>query len=124
MAFVQLNRRKLLKVIGGVVATCWVTAAAAQQVKVPTVGVLLVESPGSEQFRSQLRQELRKLGYVDGRSIRFEFRSDQGKATRLRALRATTAKNHLRGRRSGGRPRQAQLERILSSSAGLPHRRL
>jgi putative ABC transport system substrate-binding protein len=63
-------------------------SAAAQQPKMPIIGVLLVESPGSEQFRQQLREELRKLGYVDGQSIRFEFRSDQGKPARLPELAA------------------------------------
>jgi putative tryptophan/tyrosine transport system substrate-binding protein len=88
MPLVQLNRRKLLKVIGGLVTTCWVRSAAAQRLKVPIIGVLLVESPGSEQFRLQLKEELRKLGYVDGQSIRFEFRSDQGKGSRLPELAA------------------------------------
>jgi putative tryptophan/tyrosine transport system substrate-binding protein len=88
MPFVQLNRRKLLKVLGGVVTTSWVLAAAAQKMKMPTIGVLLVESPGSEQFRLQLREELRKLGYVDGQNIRFEFRSEQGKESHLPELAA------------------------------------
>jgi putative ABC transport system substrate-binding protein len=83
----QLKRREILRMIGGA-ATCWAVSAAAQQPKMPIVGVLLVESPGSEQFRQQLREELRKLGYVDGQSIRFEFRSDQGKPARLPELAA------------------------------------
>ena len=85
MRFVQVKRREILRVIGGMV-TFWPLAAAAQQLKMPTIGVLLLESPGSEQFGQQLREELRKLGYVDGQSIRFEFRSDQGKIARLPAL--------------------------------------
>jgi putative tryptophan/tyrosine transport system substrate-binding protein len=87
-AICSMNRRNFLIVVGGLVTTSWVPAAPAQQVRVPTVGVLLVESPGSEQFRLQLREELRKLGYVDGRSIRFEFRSDLGKGSRLPELAA------------------------------------
>jgi len=85
MQFVQVKRREILRMIGGV-ATCWAVSAAAQQPKMPLVGVLLVRSPGSEQFKEQLREELRKLGYVDGQSIRFEFRSDQGKTARLPEL--------------------------------------
>ena len=63
MQFVQVKRREILRVIGGV-ATCWALAASAQQPKMPTIGVLLVESPGSEQFGQQLREELRKLGLL------------------------------------------------------------
>jgi putative ABC transport system substrate-binding protein len=81
-----MRRREFITLLAG--AAAWPLAARAQQPKVPTIGVLLVESPGSEQFWQQLRVELRKLGYVDGQSIRFEFRSDQGKATRLPELAA------------------------------------
>lgn len=87
MQLVQVNRCEFLRMIGGA-ATCWAVSAAAQQPKMPIIGVLLVESPGSEQFNQQLRKELRKLGYVDGQNIRFELRSDQGKTSRLPQLAA------------------------------------
>jgi putative tryptophan/tyrosine transport system substrate-binding protein len=82
-----MRRREFLGVLGGA-AVAWPRVARAQQPKVPTIGILLLESPGSEQFWQQLREELRKLGYVDGQSIRFQFRSDQGKPTRLPELAA------------------------------------
>jgi putative tryptophan/tyrosine transport system substrate-binding protein len=87
MQLVQVKRREFLRMIVGA-ATCWAVSAAAQQPKMPTIGVLVVESPGSEQFKQQLREELRKLGYVDGQNIRFELRSDQGKTARLSELAA------------------------------------
>jgi putative tryptophan/tyrosine transport system substrate-binding protein len=62
-----VKRRAFITLVGGA-ATGWPLAARAQQPKLPTIGVLLVESPGSEQFGQQLREELRKLGYVDGQS--------------------------------------------------------
>jgi ABC-type uncharacterized transport system substrate-binding protein len=51
--------------------------AEAQQTKVPTIGVLVVESSGSERFRRLFRESMRELGYVEGQNVRFEFRSDQ-----------------------------------------------
>jgi len=63
MQFVQVKRREILRMIGGA-AICWAVSAAAQQPKMPIIGVLLVESPGSEQFGQQLREELPKLGLL------------------------------------------------------------
>ena len=82
-----MRRRDLIALFGGVVAF-WPLAAAAQPAKVPTIGVLVVGSPGSEQFWRLFREDLRELGYVEGQSIRYEFRSDQGEASRLPELAA------------------------------------
>src|SRR5262247_4577855 len=59
-------------------------AAEAQQAgKVWRIGVLLAsDSPNVEAFR----QELRKLGYVEGRNILIEYRWHEGKVDRLPAL--------------------------------------
>jgi putative ABC transport system substrate-binding protein len=57
-------------------------------VKVLTIGVLVVESPGSEQFKRLFQDALSKLGYAEGQGIRYEFRSDQGQANRLTELAA------------------------------------
>jgi putative tryptophan/tyrosine transport system substrate-binding protein len=55
---------------------------------VPTIGVLVVGSPGSEPFWQLFREAMRELGYIEGASIRYEFRSDQGQASRLPELAA------------------------------------
>jgi putative ABC transport system substrate-binding protein len=44
----------------------------AQQAKVPRIGVLLVVD--LERTQAQLREELRQLGYVEGRNVDIEFR--------------------------------------------------
>ncbi len=54
----------------------------------PTVGVLVVGAPGSQQFWQLFQEGLRALGYVEGKSVRFEFRSDEGQASRLPELAA------------------------------------
>jgi len=82
-----MKRRDLLALLGGA-AAFWPFVGAAQQAKMPTIGVLVVGAPGSEQFWRLFRQDLRALGYVEGQNIRFEFRSDEGQASRLPGLAA------------------------------------
>ena len=82
-----MRRRNLLALLGGAAGT-WPFAGAAQQPKVPTIGVLVVGSPGSQQFWRLFREAMRELGYVEGQSVRFEFRSDEGQASRLPELAA------------------------------------
>jgi putative tryptophan/tyrosine transport system substrate-binding protein len=66
-------------------------AAGTQPPKVPTIGVLVVGSPGSERFWRLLRESMRDLGYVEGHNVRFEFRSDQ-QVSRLPDLAAELAR--------------------------------
>ena len=69
---------------GGLLAAP-LAAEAQQPGKVWRVGVLLAfDSPNVEAFR----QELRKLGYVEGRNLLIEYRSYEGKYDRLPALAA------------------------------------
>jgi putative ABC transport system substrate-binding protein len=72
----------------------WVSAALcplasiAEQRKVPTVGVLAVGSPGVADFWRLFREAMQDLGYVEGQSVRYEFRSDEGQISRLPELAA------------------------------------
>ncbi|HLZ07084.1 MAG TPA: ABC transporter substrate-binding protein, partial [Chloroflexota bacterium] len=81
-----MRRREFTILVGGAV-TSWPFAIASQQLKVPTIGVLAVASPGSERFWRLFQADLRELGYIEGQSVRFEFRSDQ-QVGRLPALAA------------------------------------
>ena len=54
----------------------------------PTVGVLVRDAPGWEQFWKTFPKALNDLGYVERKNIRFEFRSDQGQQGRLPELAA------------------------------------
>jgi putative tryptophan/tyrosine transport system substrate-binding protein len=81
-----MKRREFIAVLGG--AAAWPLAAQAQQQKVPTIGVLVVGAPGWEQFWRLFRDAMRQTGYVEGRSVRYEFRSDQGQMGRLPELAA------------------------------------
>jgi len=56
--------------------------------RVPRIGLLLRGAPGLSANVEALRQGMRELGYVDGQNVIFEYRYDEGKDERLRALAA------------------------------------
>jgi putative tryptophan/tyrosine transport system substrate-binding protein len=82
-----MRRRDFLGVTGAA-AVLGPLAAHAQQAKMPIVGILVVGAPSSGRFRRIFREEMRKLGYLQGQNIRFEFRSDHGNAASLPELAA------------------------------------
>jgi len=80
-----VERRAFLTGTGSVLLAAPLAAEAEQAGKVWRIGVLLAsDSPNVEAFR----QELRKLGYVEGRNILIEYRWHEGKYDRLPALAA------------------------------------
>jgi putative tryptophan/tyrosine transport system substrate-binding protein len=77
-----MRRREFITLLGSV-STGWPLVARAQRRKVPTIGVLVVVAPGSEQFWRLFRDDMAELGYVEGQNIQYEYRSDQGQVSRL-----------------------------------------
>jgi putative tryptophan/tyrosine transport system substrate-binding protein len=86
-----MRRRQVFKVIVGL-TTFWALAASAQQPRVTTIGVLVRGAPGWQRFWESFREALRQLGYIEGKNVRFEFRSDQGEIGRLPELAAELAR--------------------------------
>ena len=82
-----MRRRDFIKVVAGSAIT-WPLAVRAQQPTVPTIGILVRAAPGSEEFRHLFQEALRDLGYIDGKNIHFEFRSDEGQINSLPELAA------------------------------------
>jgi len=83
-----MRRREFITLLGGTAAT-WPLAARAQQSAMPVIGVLmsLADTDSEGQLRvAAFRQELQKLGWTEGRNIRFEYRWAAGDAHRLRAF--------------------------------------
>ena len=81
-----MRRREFISILGGA-ATFIPLSAWAQQSQLPLIGILNAASAEStassyEAFRAELRQ----LGYVEGRNIRFEYRYGDGFLDRLPAL--------------------------------------
>jgi putative ABC transport system substrate-binding protein len=80
-----MKRRTFITLLGGAAAVR-PHAAWAQQPKLATIGVLVRAAPGWQHFWQVFPEALRELGYVEGKNIRFEFRSDQGEMSRLPEL--------------------------------------
>jgi len=71
-----VNRRALITLLGSAVA--WPLAARAQQrTTLPQIGIL---DPGLPQHFEAFRRGMRDLGYVEGKSIFYIYRSAAGRA--------------------------------------------
>jgi putative ABC transport system substrate-binding protein len=88
MQFDKLKRRDFITLLGGA-AVAWPLAARAQQPdRVRRIGVFAggAESdPSAQAYVRALRQGLEKLGWIEGRNIRADYRWASGDADRLRA---------------------------------------
>src|SRR5262245_4402018 len=89
MQFDPTNRRALIRLLGGAAAG-WPLAARAQPAeRMRRIGVLMgyAESdPAAQTQVTALRQELRKLGWEEGRNIRIDVRFPAADAGRVRAI--------------------------------------
>jgi putative tryptophan/tyrosine transport system substrate-binding protein len=65
----------------------WPTTAHAQG-KVFKVGALIIGNADAESFRTELRNEMQKLGYTEGRNVTYDIRSAEEKLDRLPGLAA------------------------------------
>ena len=83
-----MKRRNLFALLGGL-AAIGPLGVAAQQAKVPTIGVLVISAPGADRFWRLFRDGMHGLGYIEGQTIRYELRSDP-EVGRLPALAVKT----------------------------------
>jgi ABC-type uncharacterized transport system substrate-binding protein len=83
-----MNRRAVILLAGG--AAAWPLAARAQQAaKLPVVGFLGANSPSAQnQFNAAFENRLRELGWMDGRTVRIEYRWAEGRASRYSEIAA------------------------------------
>ena len=81
----KMNRREFITLLGGT-AAAWPLAARAQQPKVYRIGALVVGNADVHSLRTELREALRKSGYVEGQNLLFEFRSAEEQLDRLPRL--------------------------------------
>jgi putative ABC transport system substrate-binding protein len=82
-----MRRREFIALLGSG-AAAWPLAADAQQTRVYRVGALLVGNADADSFKKELREELRKGGYVEGQNLIFEIRSAEEKLDHLPKLAA------------------------------------
>jgi len=81
-----MNRRETLAALAAM-GTAPTIVVAQPARKIPRVGVLFLASQASTNTAFEIfRASLRDLGYVEGRTIEFEFRSAEGRVERLPEL--------------------------------------
>src|SRR5262245_31864400 len=82
-----LRRRDFITLLGGIAAAGWPFAARAQQPVMPVVAVLCTGTAQAlERYLASFREGMRRLGYVEGGNVRFEFRFADGYLDRLPEL--------------------------------------
>ena len=88
MQFDQLKRRDFITLLGGAAAT-WPLAARAQQPdRVRRIGMLMLYAQTDREGQARIAaflDALQRLGWTDGRNVRFEYRWSAGEPGRERA---------------------------------------
>jgi putative ABC transport system substrate-binding protein len=79
-----VKRREFIALLGGAAATAWPHAARAQQVgKLPVIGFLGGTTASVQsQWNAAFVQRLRELGWIEGRTVRIEYRWAEGRDER------------------------------------------
>lgn len=81
-----MTRRNFLTLLGAVAV--WPLAGHAQQPKLYRVGALLLGNSDAESFRTELREGLRKSGYIEGQNLLLDIRTAEGRLDLLPRLAA------------------------------------
>jgi len=82
---VDLRRRNFMTLLGGA-AAAWPFTASAQRAKVHRIGALILGNADAESFRTEMREELRRSGYVEGQNVILDLRSADGRLELLPKL--------------------------------------
>jgi putative ABC transport system substrate-binding protein len=84
-----MTRRAFITLLGGAAAVWPIAARAQQPTRVWRIGMLeTIPAPANAANFDALRNGLRELGYVEGRSLVIDYRSADGRAERFPALAA------------------------------------
>ena len=80
------RRRDLIALLGGAVAACPL-AARAQQMKLPTIGLLGGATASAQaKWTTAFVQRLHELGWVEGQTVAIEYRWVEGRSERSPAI--------------------------------------
>ncbi|HWX83101.1 MAG TPA: ABC transporter substrate-binding protein [Xanthobacteraceae bacterium] len=83
-----MRRREVIALFGGA-AVAWPFAARAQPTKLPTIGYLGGGTPATESQRiAAFSQQLRDLGWIEGRNLAIEYRWTEGRIDRVAEIAA------------------------------------
>jgi putative ABC transport system substrate-binding protein len=76
-----MRRREFITLVGGATLTWPVAARAQQPERMRRIGVLMPFPKDNAEGRARIAaflQELRQLGWIDGRNVKIEYRFDAG----------------------------------------------
>jgi putative ABC transport system substrate-binding protein len=83
----MIGRREFITLLGG--AAAWPFAARAQQPsKLPTIGYLGGTTPAEGQRVASFVQQLRELGWIEGRNVTIEYRRTDGRPEQMAEIAA------------------------------------
>jgi len=84
-----MRRRDFIRAIVGSAAAAWPIAARAQQPAMPVIGFLGASTPSSwAPWTSAFLQGLRERGWIDGRTVKIEYRWAEGRSQRYAEIAA------------------------------------
>ena len=82
----MMKRREFISLLGGAVAACPL-AARAQQMKLPTIGLLGGATASAQaKWTTAFVQRLHELGWVEGQTVAIEYRWVEGRSERSPAI--------------------------------------
>jgi putative tryptophan/tyrosine transport system substrate-binding protein len=81
-----VKRRFFIALLASAIA--WPLASHGQQPAMPVVGILVLGTPDPGPFLKGIREGLSALGHAEGRNVRFEIRTAEGKVSLLPELAA------------------------------------
>src|SRR5215471_17091897 len=85
----MIRRRDFITLLGGAAAAAWPIAAWAQQGdRVRRVGLLMgiADSAVGQAYERAFEQELRRLGWIEGRNLEVEVRWGEGRIERFNEI--------------------------------------
>jgi putative ABC transport system substrate-binding protein len=84
-----MRRRDFITLLGGGAASTWpLTTRAQQAARLPTIGFLGADAAGWRPWTDAFVEQLRKLGWVEGRTIAIEYRWSQARPERATEIAA------------------------------------
>ncbi|MGO9682443.1 MAG: hypothetical protein ACLPTZ_07615 [Beijerinckiaceae bacterium] len=85
---IGIGRRRFISALGGTMVAWPLSARAQQKDKLPTIGVMGADPAVWNPWTAVFVQQLRELGWIEGRTIAIEYRWSEGRPERFAEIAA------------------------------------